>query len=165
MFTIHIFYHKKKFESHFIPHSLLTYRMGVHCKVSCEVNLSKGRKYTADEKVKFTCEICSKSFNHKGNMQRHVKEVHYGKKRYDIGDTPIHHRKHNGKHNEKMGHQSVRDENKNIESVLNRVKIDFERKRELGKIAMEMIEKYELKDIPQELRNAIIFYLKMEGKD
>ena len=125
--------------------------------------------------MKFTCEICSKSFNHKGNIQRHVKEVHYGKKRYDIGDTPIHHGKHedvkhNGKHRDvkhngkHMGHQSVRDENKNIESVLNRVKIDFERKRELGKIAMEMIEKYELKDIPQELRSAIIFYLKMEGK-
>ena len=135
--------------------------MGVHCKVSCEVNLSKR------EKVKFTCEICSKFLSSKGNMQRHVKEVHYGKKRCDIGDTPIHHEdvKHNRKHIEKMGHQSVRDENKNIESVLNRVKIDFERKRELGKIAMEMIEKYELKDIPQELRNAIIFYLKMEGKD
>ena len=38
----------------------------------------------------FLCEICSKSFNHKWNMQRHVKEVHYGKKRYDIGDTLIH---------------------------------------------------------------------------
>ena len=63
--------------------------MGVHCKVSYEVNLSKG------EKVKFTCEICSKSFNHKGNMQQHVKEVHYGKKRYNIGvsPTPIHHGK------------------------------------------------------------------------
>ena len=109
-------------------------------------------------------------------MQWHVKEVHYGKKRCDIGDTPIHHEgvkhngkhrdvKHNGKHNEKISHQSVRDENKNIEYILNRLIIDLERKRELGKIAMEMIEKYELKDIPQELRNAIIFYLKMEGKD
>ena len=38
----------------------------------------------------FSCEICSKSFNHKGTMQRHGKEVHYSKKRYDIGDTPIH---------------------------------------------------------------------------
>ena len=77
--------------------NLDTHRMGVHCKVSCEVNLSKGRKYTADEKVKFTCEICSKSFNHKGTMQWHVKEVHYGKKRYDIGDTPKHGDvKHNG---------------------------------------------------------------------
>ena len=37
----------------------------------------------------FSCKICSKSFNHKGNMQRHVKEVHYGKKRYDIGVSPI----------------------------------------------------------------------------
>ena len=46
-------------------------------------------------------------------MQQHVKEVHYGMKRYDIGDTPDgkhedvkHNRKHrdvkdNGKHNEK----------------------------------------------------------------
>ena len=67
--------------------------MGVHCKVSCEVNLSKGRKYTADEEVivmkPFTCEICSKSFNNKWNMQGHVKEVHNGKHR-DV--------KHNGKH-------------------------------------------------------------------
>ena len=36
----------------------------------------------------FSCEICSKSFNHKGNMQGHVKEVHYGKERYDIGVIP-----------------------------------------------------------------------------
>ena len=66
----------------------------------------------------------------------------------------------------KMGNKTVRKENKYIESVLNRVKIDFERKRELGKISLEMIEKYELtvKDIPQEVRNAIIFYLKMEGR-
>ena len=40
----------------------------------------------------FSCAICSKSFNYKGNMQRHVKEVHYSKKRYDIGvfPSPIH---------------------------------------------------------------------------
>ena len=38
----------------------------------------------------FACEICSKSFKRKDNMQRHVKEVHYGKKR-DV------------KHNEKNG--------------------------------------------------------------
>ena len=46
----------------------------------------------------FTCEICSKSFNHKGTMQRHVKEVHYGKKRYDIGviPSPIHQMQHLG---------------------------------------------------------------------
>ena len=140
----------------------LTYwkRMDVNCKVSCEVDLSKGRKYKEEEKAadmkSFTCEICSKSFSRKDSKKRHINEIHNGKHR-DV--------KHNGKHNEKMGHQSVRDENKNIESVLNRVKMDFERKIELGKIAMEMIEKYELNDIPQELRNAIIFFLKMEGKD
>ena len=102
----------------------------------------------------FVSLFCSTSFNRKDNMQRHVKEVHNGKHR-DVKD------------HEKIKHQSVREENKNIEYVLNRLIIDFERKRELGKIAMEMIEKYELnvKDIPQELRNAIIFYLKMEGKD
>ena len=46
----------------------------------------------------FLCEICSKSFNHKGNMQQHVKEVHYGKKRYDIGvsPTPLHQNQHLG---------------------------------------------------------------------
>ena len=65
-----------------------------------------------------------------------------------------------------MSNETVRDENKYIESVLNRVDIDFERKRELGKIALEMIEKYELnvQEIPQEVRNAIRFYLKMEGR-
>ena len=62
--------------------------MGVHCNVSCEVNLSKGGG--GGEKVKFPCEICSKSLSSKGNMQQHVKEVHFGKKRYDIGDTPKH---------------------------------------------------------------------------
>ena len=63
--------------------------------------------------------------------------------------------------------ETVRDKNKNIESVLNRVKMDFERKRELGKIAMEMIDKYELnvKEMPEDIMNAIILYLKMEGKD
>ena len=29
----------------------------------------------------FSCEICSKSFNHKENKQQHLKEVHYGEKR------------------------------------------------------------------------------------
>ena len=37
----------------------------------------------------FSCEICSKSFNYKGNMQRHIKEVHYGKKRYVEGIIPF----------------------------------------------------------------------------
>ena len=130
--------------------------MVLNCKVSCEVNLSenigKGEK---EEKVikKFTCEICSKSFNHKGTMQRHVKEVHYGMKRHV-------------KHNETMDNETVSDENKYIESFLNRVKTDFERKRELGKIAMEVIDKYELNvhGMPQEIKNAIKFNLKMEGK-
>ena len=115
-------------------------------KVSCEVDISKGGKYKEEKVVSmkpFTCEICSKSFNRKYNMQRHI--------------NTIHHREH----------KDVREENKYIESVLNRVKIDFERKRELGKIAMEMIEKYELnvKRMPKEVKNAIIFNLKMEGMD
>ena len=61
--------------------------------------------------------------------------------------------------------ETVSDENKYIESILNRVKIDFERKRELGKIAMEMIDKYELNvdGMPQEVKNAIKFNLKMDG--
>ena len=140
--------------------------MALNYKVSCEVNLSenigKGEK---EEKVikKFTCEICSKSFNHKGTMQRHVKEVHYGMKRY-VKEVHIG-KQRDVKNNEKMGNETVSDENKYIESILNRVKTDFERKRELGKIAMEMIDKYELNvhGMPQEVKNAIKFHLKMEG--
>ena len=50
-------------------------------------------------------------------------------------------------------------------SILNRVKIDLERKKKLGKIAMEMIGKYELnvQEMPQEVNNAIKFHLKIEG--
>ena len=124
-------------------------------KVFCKINLSKGGKYKEEEKIigmkSFTCEICSKSLSSKGNLKRHINEKHFGKQRV-------------AKDNEKM---DVRDENKYIESVLNRVKIDFERKRELGKIAMEMIEKYELNvnRMPKEVKNAIIFNLKMEGMD
>ena len=61
--------------------------------------------------------------------------------------------------------ETVKDTNKHIEFVLNNVKTDFERKRELGKIAMEMIDKYELNvhGMPQEVKNAIKFHLKMEG--
>ena len=93
-------------------------------------------------------------FSRKSNLKRHISEVHHGKHR-DV------------KHNEKMGNETVRDENKYIESVLNSVKTDFERKRELGKIAMEMIDKYELnvQKMPEEVKNAIRFNLKMEGKD
>ena len=61
--------------------------------------------------------------------------------------------------------ETVSDENKYIESILNSVKTDFERKRELGKIAMEMVDKYDLNvhGMPQEVKNAIKFNLKMEG--
>ena len=40
----------------------------------------------------FACEICSKSLSSKGNMQQHVEEVHYRKKRYVNGviPTPLH---------------------------------------------------------------------------
>ena len=147
--------------------------MVLNCKVSCEVNLSKVRKYKEedDEKVtkQFTCEICSKSFNRKDSKKRHVKEVHLGKQRDVKGviPTPLHQRKgRDVKNNEKMGNETVSEGNKYIESILNKVKTDFERKRELGKIAMEMIDKYELNvhEIPQEIKNAIKFNLMMEGK-
>ena len=76
--------------------------MVLNHKVSCEVNLSrnnKGRKYEEDdEKVvdmkPFPCEICAKSFNHNGNMKRHVKEVHFRKHR-DV------------EHNEKLGNETI----------------------------------------------------------
>ena len=102
----------------------------------------------------FTCEICSKSFSHKNSKKRHIITIYHGKHR-DVN------------HNEKIGNQTMRDENKHIESMLNSVKTDFERKRELGKRAMEMIDKYELnvKEMPEDIKNAIIFYLNMEGKD
>ena len=47
--------------------------------------------------------------------------------------------------------------------MLNRVKTDFERKRELGKLAIEMIDKYDLiaQGIPQEVKNAIKFHEKI----
>ena len=46
----------------------------------------------------FSCEICTKSLSSKGNMQRHVEEVHYGKKRYVKGvmPSPIHQNQHLG---------------------------------------------------------------------
>ena len=66
--------------------------------------------------------------------------------------------------------ETVKDTNKHVESVLNIVKTNFERKRELGKIAIEMIDKYELnvQGIPEDVKNAIKFHeriKKMEGKD
>ena len=36
----------------------------------------------------FLCSICSKSFNRKDVVQRHLKEVHYGKKRIRHVNTP-----------------------------------------------------------------------------
>ena len=88
-------------------------------------------------------------------MQRHLKQKHYGKKEMlNIMKK--------GKYINEI--ETVRDENKYIESVLNRVKTDFERKRELGKIAIEMIDKYDLieQGIPQEVKNAIKFHEKIE---
>ena len=102
-------------------------------------------------------------------MQRHIYTIHNEKQRDVKGviPTPLHQRKgRDVKNNEKMGNETVSEENKYIESILNKVKTDFERKRELGKMAMEMIDKYELNvhGIPQEIKNAIKFNLMMEGK-
>ena len=143
--------------------------MVLNCKVSCEVNLSrnnKGRKYKEDdEKVVdmklFTCQYCSYTSNRSYNVRTHEGRKHKNeiltiKKEYNENEVlPM----------ETVGNKTVRDENKYIESILNRVKTDFERKRELGKIAMEMICKYELnvQGMPQEVKNAIKFHLKMEG--
>ena len=96
----------------------------------------------------FLCEICSKSLSSKGNLKRHINEKHFRKQRVV----------------KKEDSETVQNENKYIESVLNRVKTDFERKRELGKIAIEMIDKYDLieQGIPQEVKNAIKFHEKIE---
>ena len=120
-----------------------------------EMTQTDDNNLSEKEEPEFTCEICSKSFNRKDNMQRHVKEVHYGMKGHV--KYPLH---------EKMDNENVSEENKYIEAFLNKVKTDFERKRELGKMAMEMIDKYELNvhGIPQEIKNAIKFNLMMEGK-
>ena len=126
-----------------------------HSKMVIETQTDNGfneKEDNVEDMKQFTCEICSKLFNRKDSKKRHVKEVHQRK----CGDV---------KHNEKMGNETVSDENKYIESILNKVKTDFERKRELGKIAMEMIDKYDLNvhGMPQEVKNAIKFNLKMEG--
>ena len=88
-------------------------------------------------------------------MQRHLKQKHYRKKEML-----------NIMKKEKYINEieTVRDENKYIESVLNMVKTDFERKGELGKIAIAMIDKYDLiaQGIPQEVKNAIKFHEKIE---
>ena len=60
--------------------------MAENFKVSCEINISKHIRNDSEEKVVvdmkvFTCKICSKSFNRKDNMQRHINEVHFGKHR------------------------------------------------------------------------------------
>ena len=111
--------------------------MGVNCKISCEVDLSKNNKrrnYKEEKAVdmkSFTCEICSKLFSGKSNLKRHISEVHHGKHRdvecgkqkdckMEVNDNFI-------------SFETVQDENKYIDSVLNSVKTDFERKRELGK--------------------------------
>ena len=109
----------------------------------------------------YKCEICSAEFKWVTSLKKHMQNSHsqmrnesqnnqFGKQRVV-------------KHNEEM---NVREENEKIESVLNRVKIDFERKRELGKIAMTMIEKYNLNvnRMPKEVKNATIFNLKMDGR-
>ena len=54
--------------------------MAENYKVSCEINLSKKIRNDTEEKVivdmkLFTCEICSKSFNHKCSMQLHLKRL------------------------------------------------------------------------------------------
>ena len=172
--------------------------MVLNCKVSCEVNLSKGRKYKEEDNEKvtkpFACRYCPYSSNRSYNVRIHEERKH-GRPfscpycSYESKDSPnmrrhlkIYHSKmvietqtDNG-FNEKIDNvteksikmnniETVSDENKYIESILNRVKTDFERKRELGKIAMEMIDKYDLNvhGMPQEVKNAIKFNLKMEG--
>ena len=127
-------------------------------KINLSRNIGKGRKEErVEDKKPFTCEICSKSFNCKSNMQRHINGVHHGKHR-DV-------KKEDSENF--IGFETVQDENKYIESVLNSVKTDFERKRELGKKAMEIIDKYELnvQKMPEEVKDAIRFNLKMVGKD
>ena len=151
--------------------------MVLNCKVSCEVNLSanigKGEKEEKVEDMKpFACRYCPLTSKRRYNIRIHEERKHgKGEKEEKVEDMKrhvkeVHQRKRRDvKYNEKMGNETVSDENKYIESILKRVKTDFERKRELGKIAMEMICKYELNvhGMPQEVKNAIKFHLKMEG--
>ena len=83
--------------------------------VSCKINLSTniGKEERVEDKKPFTCEICSKSLSSKGNLKRHINEKHFRKQRVV----------------KKEDSETVQNENKYIESVLNSVKTDFERKR------------------------------------
>ena len=130
-------------------------------KVSRELNLSANIGKEEEENVQynkqFACRYCPYSSNRSYNVRIHEERKHGKREKEDNGiDKSI---------KKKNQIETVRDKNKHIESMLNSVKTDFERKRELGKIAMEMIDKYELNvhGMPQEVKNAIKFHLKMEG--
>ena len=83
--------------------------MAENYKVSCEINISKHIRNDSEEKVVvdmklFTCKICSKSFNRKDNMQRHINEVHLGKHR----DRDVkHHEKGTYINENKYGEQKI----------------------------------------------------------
>ena len=96
-----------------------------------------------------------------------MSEVYHEKQRKHYMSDVYHGKQRVVKNNEEKNEETnFREENKKIESFLNRVKIYFERKRELGKIAMTMVEKYDLNvnRMPKEVKNAIIFNLKMDGR-
>ena len=162
--------------------------MDLNCKVSCEWKERKNERA-------FSCPYCIYESKDSSNMRRHIRGLH-SKDRYKcqiclaefkwLSSLKKHLQKHSQNYHSEITQndnnlsekednvtenlmnqiETVSEENKYIESILNKVKTDFERKRELGKMAMEMIDKYELNvhGIPQEIKNAIKFNLMMEGK-
>ena len=101
----------------------------------------------------FTCEICSKSFNHKCSMQSHLKQKHYRKKEML-----------NIMKKEKIINEieTVRDENK-YEMMENEMKIDIvktKRKIKLGRMMTDIAEKNDMtiSFLPKDKQEATYFY-------
>ena len=118
---------------------------------------------------RYKCQICLAEFKWLSSLKKHLQkhsQNYHSEMTQNDDDNNLSEKEDNVTENQMNQIETVSEENKYIESILNKVKTDFERKRELGKMAMEMIDKYELNvhEIPQEIKNAIKFNLMMEGK-